>query len=88
MNRAYPGEKPDYVSLEGFISAKILIEALKRAGPNLDTEKVVDALQGLRDFDLDLGTLLSFTLSNHQATHKIWATVLNGTGQYQPLDLE
>ena len=81
LNRAYPGEKPDYVSLEGFISAKILIEALKRAGPNLDTEKVVDALQGLRDFDLGLGTLLSFTLSNHQATHKIWATVLNGTGQ-------
>ena len=33
-----PGETADYVSLEGSVAANVLIEALKRNGPELDTE--------------------------------------------------
>jgi ABC-type branched-subunit amino acid transport system substrate-binding protein len=29
----FPGEAPDYVSLEGYVAANVLIEALKRTGP-------------------------------------------------------
>ena len=29
---------------------------LKRTGPQLDTEKLVEALETLRDFDMGLGT--------------------------------
>ena len=88
LSKYFPGEKSDYVSLEGYISAKLLIEGLKRSGPQIDTEKVVEALQGLHNFDMGLGTLLGFSLTEHQASHKIWATVLDGTGHYQPLSLE
>ena len=35
----FPGEAPDYVSLEGYLSARILVEALNRAGLKPDTEK-------------------------------------------------
>ena len=42
LTASFPGEAPDYVSFEAYLSAKVLIEALKRAGPQLDTEKVVD----------------------------------------------
>jgi len=29
-----PGESPDYVSLEGYVAANVLIQALKRTGPH------------------------------------------------------
>jgi branched-chain amino acid transport system substrate-binding protein len=82
------GEAPDYLSLEGYISATILIEAMKRVGPQLDTERLVDALEGMRNVDLGLGTTLNFGRAEHQASHKVWGTALDETGVYQAIDLE
>ena len=88
LAKYFPGEEPDYVSLEGYIASKILIQALKKAGRQLDTEKLVDTLENMRNFDLGLGTSLGFGRSEHQASHKIWGTALNASGKYQPIDLE
>jgi branched-chain amino acid transport system substrate-binding protein len=83
-----PGESPDYVSLEGYIAASVLLEALKRTGPQLDTERLVETLENLRDFDMGLGTLVSFGRSEHQGVHKVWGTQLDATGHYQAIDLQ
>jgi branched-chain amino acid transport system substrate-binding protein len=83
-----PGEAPDYVSLEGYVTANVLIEALKRTGPQLDTERLVEGLESLRDFDMGLGTLLNFGRVEHQGLHKVWGTQLDATGHYQPLELQ
>jgi ABC-type branched-subunit amino acid transport system substrate-binding protein len=88
LAKYFPGEAPDYVSLEGYISASILIQALKRVGPEFDTEKLIDALEGLHDLDLGLGGKLSFDRDDHQASHRIWGTVLDDNGHYQPIELE
>ena len=88
LAKYFPGEAPDYASLEGFVAANILIDALKRAGAPLDTEKLVDALESTRNLDLGLGVSLSFARSDHQASHKIWGTALDETGRFQPVDLE
>jgi ABC-type branched-subunit amino acid transport system substrate-binding protein len=85
---SFPGEAPDYVSLEGYLSARILVEALRRAGPQLNTEKVVDALESLRDFDIGLGSPLSFSRTEHQALHKVWGTQLDANGRYLPIELQ
>ena len=82
------GEAPDYTSLEGYISATILIQALKRTGPQLDTEKLVETLEGMDNIDLGVGAKLSFGRAEHQASHKIWATALDETGTYQAIDIE
>jgi len=37
--------------LEGFAAAKVLVEGLRRAGPNASREKLVAALAALRDYD-------------------------------------
>ena len=37
LAKYFPGEAPDYVSLEGYVAANVLIQALKRTGPQLDT---------------------------------------------------
>ena len=81
-------QAPDYVSLEGYVDANVLIAALQRSGPQLDTEKLVSTLENLRDLDIGLGTPVTFSRSDHQGVHKVWGTQLDETGHYQPIDLQ
>jgi ABC-type branched-subunit amino acid transport system substrate-binding protein len=76
------------VSLEGYVAANVLIAALKRNGPELDTERLVSTLENLRDLDIGLGTPVTFGRSEHQGVHKVWGTQLDETGHYQPIDLQ
>ncbi|MGJ4881766.1 MULTISPECIES: ABC transporter substrate-binding protein [unclassified Bradyrhizobium] len=87
LEKYFPGEAPDYTSLEGFISASILIQALKQTTP-LETERLVDTLESMQSIDLGLGSKLSFGRAEHQASHKIWGTALDETGTYQAIELE
>jgi branched-chain amino acid transport system substrate-binding protein len=88
LTKYFPGESPDYVSLEGYLAGSVLVEALKRNGLQLDTERLVDTLENLHDFDLGLGTPVSFGRTEHQALHKVWGTQLDATGHYQAIDLQ
>ena len=88
LAKYFPGEAPDYVSLEGYVAANVLIQGLKRAGPQLDTEKLIDVLENTRNFDLGLGAALNFGRAEHQASHKIWGTALDENGKYQAIELE
>jgi ABC-type branched-subunit amino acid transport system substrate-binding protein len=88
LSAYFPGENPDYVSLEGYIAANVLIEGLKRTGPQLDTERLVDGLESLRDLDLGLGTMVNYGRTEHQGIHKVWGTQLDANGRYQPIELQ
>jgi ABC-type branched-subunit amino acid transport system substrate-binding protein len=88
LAKYFPGESPNYISLEGFISANVLIDALRRCGPQIDTERLVDILENTRNLDLGLGVPLGFSRGEHQASHKIWGTELDKTGKYQAIELE
>jgi branched-chain amino acid transport system substrate-binding protein len=88
LAKYFPGAPPDYVSLEGYVAGSVLLEGLKRAGRHPDTEKLVEGLETLHDFDMGLGTLISFSARDHQGSHKVWGTRLNDQGSYQPIDLE
>jgi branched-chain amino acid transport system substrate-binding protein len=84
----FPGESPDYVSFEGYVDASILAEAAKRVGRDIDTEKLVEELERMHDFDLGLGAPVTFTPNDHQGSHRVSGTLLDETGHYQPIDLE
>ncbi len=88
LAKYFPGEQPDYVSLEGYVAANVLITALRRNGADLDTEKLVTTLENLRDLDIGLGTPVSFGRSEHQGVHKVWGTQIDENGRYQPIDLQ
>lgn len=87
LAKYFPGEAPDYVSLEGYVAANVLIAALKRNGPQLDTERLVETLENL-GLDIGLGTPVGFSRSEHQGVHKVWGSQLDETGHYQPIDLQ
>ena len=89
LARYFPGEQPDYLSLEGFVEAKLLIESLRRVGSGpVDGDKIANALESMSGYDAGLGTPVAFSPSDHQAIHVLWGTVLDGTGHYKPIDLK
>src|SRR6476661_489740 len=88
LSKYFPGEQPDYVSLEGYVAANVLITALRCYGADLATEKLVTTLENLRDLDIGLGTPVSFGRSEHQGVHKVWGTQIDDNGRYQPIDLQ
>jgi branched-chain amino acid transport system substrate-binding protein len=88
LAKYFPGEAPDYVSLEGYVAATVLMQGLKKAGPQFDTEKLIDTLEAMRTIDLGLGTTLGYGRAEHQASHKIWGTAIDERGKYQPIELE
>lgn len=79
--------KPSFVSLEGYIVARILFKALKGIQGDLTREAVVDALENLGSFDIGLDQRLHLGASSHQASHRIWPTVLKN-GRAVPFSWE
>jgi serine/threonine protein kinase/ABC-type branched-subunit amino acid transport system substrate-binding protein len=88
LKKYHPDQAPDFVSLEGFIVGELFAEGVRRAGRDLNTEKLVDALEQLRDFDPGTGGNLGFSVSQHQASHKVWGTVLGDQGTFRSFDMD
>jgi ABC-type branched-subunit amino acid transport system substrate-binding protein len=78
-------DKPDFLSLEGWLSATLLIKGLENAGRNLTTDGLVAGLEQVRGLDLGAGTPFTFGPSEHQASHKVWLTALDAKGVYKPI---
>jgi ABC-type branched-subunit amino acid transport system substrate-binding protein len=88
LDKYHPDQGPDFVSLEGYIVGSLFAEGLRRAGRDLDTEKLVDALEAIHGYDMGIGTTLNFGMSEHQGSHKVWGTVIDARGNFQSIDME
>ena len=88
LNEHFPEAEPSYLSLEGFIAAEILVEGLRKVGADLTTEKLIDTFYTIKEFDLGVGSIMNFGPSRHQASNKVWATMLDGDGKLNVLDLD
>lgn len=88
LGEFFPSQSPGFASLEGYVVGTLFVEGLRRAGRDLDTEKIVDALEKIQGLDLGTGASFGFGVSNHQASSKVWATELDAAGAYKPLDAE
>ena len=88
MQQYYPSEPAGFVSLEGYVVARLFCLALQKSGRYFDVEEVIDRLEAMQDIDLGIGQPLSFSASDHQASHQVWGAVINNEGQFESLDLE
>lgn len=79
------GANPGFVSLEGYIVAKIFVEGLRRAGPDVDRETIIDALLSIKNLDIGLETPIHYTDENHQGSQKVWPTVIRD-GRFESFD--
>jgi ABC-type branched-subunit amino acid transport system substrate-binding protein len=69
--------------LEGYIAARILTLALQNIEGPPTREAIVDALEALGNFDIGLGVTLYLSRKEHQASHRVWPTILRA-GQFVP----
>ncbi|HSH88898.1 MAG TPA: ABC transporter substrate-binding protein [Ramlibacter sp.] len=68
--------------LEGYAAAKVLVEALRRAGPKPTREKIQAALEGLRKFDLG-GLEVSFTTEDHTGLDFADLSIIGNDGKFK-----
>ena len=80
MTKYAPSEPPNFVSLEGFVDAMVLVEGLKRAGKELTRDGLIRGIESMHDFDIGLGPQLKLEYSprDHKGFEHVIPTVVRG----------
>ena len=78
MLKYAPSVKPNFVSLEGFVDAMVMVEGMKKAGRDLTREGLIRAIESLHDWDAGLGAelRLDYSAKDHKGFHHVNPTVV------------
>jgi ABC-type branched-subunit amino acid transport system substrate-binding protein len=74
----YTPQRFSFISLEGYVNARVTVEALRRAGPSPTRAGLRQALESLRGFDLGIGAALTFAPERHQGLDSVYFTRVEG----------
>ena len=70
----------NFSAMEGFLTAKVMVEGLKRAGRDLTREKFVEAMEKM---DVDLGGFyVSYSPKNHAGSKFVDLTIIGQEGKF------
>jgi ABC-type branched-subunit amino acid transport system substrate-binding protein len=72
------------VSLEGFLNGKLLVEILKRLGPDLHPKIIKSVVESIKEYDLGIGVPISFGPNRHQGLDKVFLTTVE-EGRFVPI---
>ena len=80
MKKYFPDQAPSFSSMEGFVDAMVLVDALKRAGSDLSRDKFIEALESMKQADMGLGATMKidFSMTDHKGLDKVYFTVVKG----------
>jgi branched-chain amino acid transport system substrate-binding protein len=76
-----PTQRPNFVSLEGFVDAMVLVEGLKRAGKELTRDGLIRGIEAIHQLDVGLGPQLKldYSAKDHKGfDHVIPSVVRSG----------
>jgi branched-chain amino acid transport system substrate-binding protein len=78
LTQYYPDASPNFVSLEGFVDAMVLVEGLKRAGKDLTREKLITAIESIHDMNIGMGSklLLDYGVNDHKGFDDVYPTIV------------
>lgn len=80
---ADPVAKPGFVSLEGYLVGRLVVEALKRVGGEPTREHLLDAMtQAPFDFG---GVVLRYEPNKNQGSDQVYFTILQADGTFRPV---
>ena len=71
----------NFSAMEGFLTAKVMVEALWRAGKNPTREGLVDALEKMQDVDLG-GFYVGYSPKNHAGSRFVDLTIIGRNGKF------
>ena len=80
LGKYYPSVQPNFVSLEGFIDAIVLVEGLKKAGKELTREGLIRGIESMHDIDVGLGQQLklNYSAKKHAGFANVIPSVVRG----------
>jgi len=82
-----PGYKPlrySFVSFEGFLNAKLLVEILKKMAPHFVKNRIKPVVEGIRNLDIGIDARVTFSSSRHQGIDRVYYTTY-GNGGFVPI---
>ncbi len=85
LNEDYQPAPPSFVSLEGFLNAKLLVAILEKMGPPFERHRLKEAAESIHDLDLGIGVPVSFAADRHQGSERVYYTVVQD-GRFVPLE--
>ncbi len=78
-----PGAEPGFVSFEGYLAGRLVIEALERSGTAIDRDRFIQTLRDAGSIDLN-GFRLVFGDGDNQGSDAVFLTVIDERGRYRP----
>jgi ABC-type branched-subunit amino acid transport system substrate-binding protein len=80
LTKYFPTAQPNFVSLEGFVDALVLVEGLRRAGKDLTREGLIRGIESIHDLDAGLGPQLKldYSAKDHKGFDHVLPTVIRG----------
>ena len=78
LSQYAPSERPNFVSLEGFVDAMVLVEGLKHAGRDLTREGLIRGIESLHQLDVGLGPQLKldYSAKDHKGFDHVIPTII------------
>lgn len=77
-----PQAEVSYAAMEAYIAAKVLVEGLRRAGPKLTREGLIQALESMRKLDLG-GIEIDFSPTKHNGSSYVELSILSEDGKFR-----
>ena len=80
LSKYAPSARPNFVSLEGFVDAMVMVEGLKRAGKELTREALIHGIESIHEEDLGLGPQLklNYSAKSHKGFDHVIPSVVRG----------
>src|SRR5450631_2910716 len=80
-----PGLKPEFVSLEGYLSGRLVAAALEQTGPNPTRADMLRVINDVGRFDIS-GTIMTFGPKTLDAPAKVFLTVIQPDGTFKAVE--
>ncbi len=80
-----PDLKPDFVSLEGYLSGRLVAAALEMAGPNPTRADMLGIINDVGRFDIS-GDIITLGQKTQEAPAKVFLTVIQRDGTFRAVE--
>ena len=74
LARYFPEDRANFVGFEGFVNAKVLVQALRRVGRDITRDKFIEAMEQMDFYSPGIGANINFSKDDHQGLHMVYLT--------------
>ncbi len=85
LKASNPSAQPGFVSLEGYITGRIAIEALRKIDGDVTRQAMLDAIYNTGSFDLG-GVVLSYGPGDNQGMDEVFLSIIQPDGSFKAVE--